>query len=443
MQSKEDLKKAVCQEIDRRRDEIFEIGNTILRHPELGFKEFKTAATVARKFAELGLAYRDGLAITGVKAKAPSGRPGPAVAVMGELDALVVKQHPLADPETGAAHACGHNGQIASMLGAAIGLIGSKALEKFAGDVVFFAVPAEELVEIEWRMSMREQGKLEFVTGKQELLRLGAFDDVDMCMLVHGTPRPEEKLAGAQASNNGCIAKMMQYMGRPAHAGSMPHKAINALNAATVAMHAIHTQRETFRDQDSVRVHPIITRGGDVVNVVPADVRMETFVRGKTVEAIEDADIKTDRCLRAGAMAVGAKLKITTMPGYAPLVNHRGLMQLYKQNMLPLIGGEENWTEGGHRTGSTDMGDMSLIMPALQPYNGGVSGNAHGANYLITDQAVFYLNPAKAMAMTVVDLLYGDAAGARTILAAAKPPMTRDAYLSYQRKMARVEEYQG
>ncbi len=443
MPGKENLKKAVCQEIERRKNEIFEIGNTILRNPELGYKEFKTAATVAKKFRDLGLDYKEGLALTGVKAKAPSGRPGPTIAVLGELDALVVKQHALADPQTGAAHACGHNGQIASMLGAAIGLIGTKALEQLSGNVVFFAVPAEEMVEIEWRMSLREQGKLEFLTGKQELIALGHFDDVDMCMLVHATPRAEEKLAGAPASNNGCVAKMMQYIGRPAHAGSMPHKAINALNAAMIAMSAIHTQRETFRDQDSVRVHPIITRGGDVVNVVPSDVRMETFVRGKTVEAIEDADRKVDRCLRAGALAVGAKLKITTVPGYAPFVNHRRLVQLYKENILPLIGGTENWTEGGHRTGSTDMGDMSLVMPTLYPYNGGVTGNAHGANYTIVDQEMLYLNPAKAMAMTVVDLLYGDAASAREILSASKPPMTRQEYLAYQRKMARVEEYQG
>ncbi len=443
MQPKEDLKRAICREIDRRREEIFEIGNTILANPELGFKEFKTAALVARKFGELGLPYREGLAITGVKARATSGRPGPSVAVMGELDALTVPQHPRADPATGAAHACGHNGQIASMLGAAIGLLGARALDSFSGDVVFVAVPAEELVEIEWRMAQRELGRLEFLAGKQELIRLGEFDDVDMCMLVHATPRPEEKLASAQASNNGCVAKMMQFLGRAAHAGSMPHRGINALNAATIALHAIHTQRETFRDQDTVRVHPIITKGGDLVNVVPADVRMETFVRGKTLEAIEDADLKVDRCLRAGALAVGARVRITTIPGYSPLVNHQGLTQLYKQNILPLIGGEENWTEGGHRTGSTDMGDMSLIMPTMQPYNGGSSGTSHGADYTITDQEVFYLNPAKAMAMTVVDLLYADAQGARALLSAAKPPMTKDEYLAFQRKMARVEEYQG
>lgn len=190
-------------------------------------------------------------------------------------------------------------------------------------------------------------------------------------------------------------------------------------------------------------MHPIITKGGDLVNVVPADVRLETFVRGKTLEAIEDADAKVDRCLRAGALAVGAKLRITTIPGYAPLTNHRGLLEIYKRNCLPLIGGEENWTEGGHRSGSTDMGDLSLIMPILQPYNSGVTGASHGADFTIADPEVFYLNPAKALAMTAVDLLYDDAQEARAVLAAEKPQSTKEQYLAFQRKMARVEEYQG
>ncbi len=442
MLPKEDLKRAICQEIDGRKEQIFEIGATIQRNPELGFKEFKTAALVAKRFADLGLTYREGLGITGVKAKIACSRPGPSVALLGELDALAVPQHPLADPKTGAAHACGHNGQIASMLGATMALVRVGALQHLAGAVVAFAVPAEELVEIEYRMALRAEGKLEFLAGKQELIKLGEFDDVDMCILVHSTPRPEEKLAGAVYSSNGCVGKMMQYIGKPTHAGSMPHKGINALNAATIALHAIHAQRETFRDQDTVRVHPIITKGGDLVNFVPADVGMETFVRGKTLEAIDDADIKVDRCLRAGAMAVGAKVVITTVPGYSPLANHRGLLEIYKRNCLPLVG-EQQWTEGGHRTGSTDMGDMSLIMPSLQPYNGGVIGTAHGADFTIQDPEVFYLNPAKAMAMTVVDLLYDDAREARALLAAGKPQLTKEQYLAFLRKMARVEEYQG
>ena len=112
-------------------------------------------------------------------------------------------------------------------------------------------------------------------------------------------------MIGMGGTNNGLVAKRIQFLGRGAHAGGAPHLGINALNAASLAMAAINANRETFRDDDTVRVHPIITKGGEAVSAVPADVRMETFVRGKTLEAITDANIKVDRALKAGAMAVG------------------------------------------------------------------------------------------------------------------------------------------
>jgi len=443
MQSKQDLKEAIVRDVDAHRDELFGIGDTILRNPELGFKEFKTAALVAKHFAELGLPHRDGLAITGVKARLSGGRPGPTVAIMGELDAVVVPGHPFADPVTNAAHACGHNAQITSLLGAAGALVRSGAIEQMAGSLVFYAVPAEELVEIEYRMGLRRDGKVEFFSGKQELIRLGEFDDVDMCMLVHASSDPETKMAGIDYSFNGCMAKFIQYVGRAAHAGSSPHQAVNALNAANIGMQAIHAQRETFRDEDSVRVHPIITKGGDLVNVVPADVRMETFVRAKTVEAMVDANAKVDRCLKAGAMAVGGGVKITTIPGYLPLETYPRLMKLYKENCLPLIGGEGFWAEGRHCAGSTDMGDMSMIMPTVQPNMGGVTGSGHGADYNIVDPDALYLTPAKAMAMTAVDLLFGDAQEARAVLEGQKPRFAKDEYLAFVREMAKVEEYRA
>lgn len=443
MDSREQLKGMACAEIDRRREEIYAIGETILRNPELGFKEEETAALVASEFDLLGLSHRRGLALTGVKARVSTGRPGPTVAVMGELDAVVVPQHPFANPATGAAHACGHNGQIAAMLGAARALLGTGVLDSLSGDLVFFAVPAEELVEIEYRLGLRESGKLEFLSGKQELVRLGEFDDVDMAMIVHSHTFPGGQLAGAPSGWNGCVAKRIQFLGQAAHAGSSPHEGVNALNAATIALHAIHAQRETFRDEDAVRVHPIITRGGDLVNVVPSDVRMETFVRGKSLEAIDDANAKVDRCLRAGALATGATAVITTTPGYAPLANHARLLDLYRANAVAVVGGEEMWVDWGHAAGSTDMGDLSLIMPVLHPYHGGVSGSGHGADYCITDREVFYLSPAKSMAMTVIDLLWDGASEANSILAASRPRFTKEEYLAFLRRYARVEEYRG
>ena len=132
--TKDELKRRVWDAVDRRGDEIIGLGEEIRRHPELGFKEVRTARLVEETFRKLGLAPRAGLALTGVRADA-EGRlgAGPTFAVLGELDALVVAGHPEGDPQTGAAHACGHNAQIAGMLGAAMALLDAKALDQLAG----------------------------------------------------------------------------------------------------------------------------------------------------------------------------------------------------------------------------------------------------------------------------------------------------------------------
>ena len=258
--------------------------------PELGFKEHQTADLVKSCFRRLSLPYDDSLAITGVRAVLNGSAPGPTIALMGELDALLVPDHPRACARTGAAHACGHNAQIAGMLGAAAGLVDSGVARELAGRIVFLAVPAEEYVEIEYRLGLVRRGLTRFLTGKLELIRPGIFDDIDMAVMIHTTgPDVHEGAAGLSPSSNGFIAKNIRFIGRAAHAGMAPERGINALNAAQLALNAIHAQRETFRDEDCVRVHPIITKGGDLVNVVPSVVRMETYVRAKTPDALLDA----------------------------------------------------------------------------------------------------------------------------------------------------------
>ena len=440
MPSREELKAIVCRAIDRHSDEIVAVARTILENPEPGFREIKTSRLVAQKFAELGIAYRDGLAITGVKGMVNAGNTGPTVAILGELDSLIVPDHPKADPETGAAHACGHHAQIGMLIGVALGLIKSEVLPYLAGRVVFMAVPAEEYIEIGFRDKLRKEGKLSFLGGKPELIKLGEFDDVDMAMMTHTSSLPEDKKLAVGGTNNGLLVKQIQFIGQSAHAGAMPHKGINALNAATIALSAIHAQRETFKDDDTIRVHPIITKGGDVVNVVPADVRMETFVRGKTLEAIMDANKKVDRALRAGALAVGGKVRIATLPGYLNLMQDPDLLALYEPNAVSLVGAEEVGHRG-HSTGSTDMGDVSHIMPALHPYAGGATGIGHGNDYIIQNYQLAVVNPAKAMAMTVVDLLAEDAAPAKAVLGKYKPHMTKQEYLTFMESLLKEEEY--
>lgn len=441
MRTKKQVKQAVLDAIEQRHEEIIGIGEAIMREPELGFKEFKTAQRVSNVFESLGLPFQDGLAITGVKAKLEGARTGPTFALLGELDSLLVHAHPQANPETGAAHACGHNAQIAGLLGAAIALVQADVADAISGNIALFAVPAEEYVEVEYRARLVEEGKLEFLGGKPELIQLGHFDDVDMAMMIH-TSNDADKAAGIPDSSNGCVVKLIRYLGKAAHAGGAPDKGINALNAAMLGLSGIHALRETFRDQDTIRVHPIITHGGDLVNVVPALVRMETYVRGKTNKAIQSANAKVDRALRAGAMAIGAKVEIQTLPGYMPMVNDPSLAEMFRQNVVPLVG-EGNFTKGGHRTGSTDMGDVTHIMPAIHPYIGGAEGTGHSTDWHIADPELGYLMPARVLALTAVDLLYGDAEPARKIVENNKPRMTKEEYLSYQRQTARTELFDG
>jgi len=303
-----------------------------------------------------------------------------------------------------------------------------------AGRVACVAVPAEEFVEIEYRVDLKRQGKLEFLGGKAEMVRLGHLDDVDLAMLVHAaTASPEPRLLYG-TTTNGFVAKMIRFKGRASHAGMAPDRGVNALNAMALAIMNINAQRETFRDEDTVRVHSIVTRGGDLVNTIPDDVRMEMFVRGRTLEAIQDANAKVNRALQAAAAAVGGEVEIRTVPGYLPRLPEAALTGILAENFATLIGRERLEIEG-HGAGSSDTGDLSHLMPMAEVKSGGFQGDFHTASHMVADEEQAYIVPAKAMAMTAVDLLADGAAQAKAILADFRPKMTKDEYLAYLRNI--------
>tara|TARA_B100000470_G_scaffold135911_1_gene105308 strand:- start:287 stop:1612 length:1326 start_codon:yes stop_codon:yes gene_type:complete len=434
------IKSLVCDEIERNGDKLISIAQEILKNPEPGFKEFKTAEIVSREFEAFQMPHEKGLAITGLKSSLDTGTPGPNIAVIGELDSLKVLGHPYEDKETTAAHACGHHCQIAMMLGVAVGLKAAGVLDELAGKITFMAVPAEEYIEVEYRDGLRRSGEIEFLGGKPEFVRLGHFDDVDMAMMTHTSVPSNNCKISFGGTNNGLVAKSIKFSGVASHAGGAPHMGINALNAAMVAMSAIHAQRETYRDQDTIRIHPIITKGGVAVSSVPADVRMETYVRGSSIEAFLSASEKVDRALRAGAMAVGGSVDITTLPGYLPIQSNETFLDLYQGNAAELVG-FENLGRLTHRTGSTDMGDISQLMPVIHPYVEAASGNGHGIDYVIEDYQLAVLTGAKAMAMTVVDLLTEGGSNASKIVSENEPPLTKFSYLSLLRSMTKEESF--
>ena len=435
---KKNLKDSVCRIIEKEKEKIVAWSKAIAGKPELGFKEKQTAELVRAAFAGLGLPARTGIAVTGVEGVLEGARSGPGILFMGEMDAVVNRESSAADPVTGAAHLCGHHLQVGIMLGAALGLIQAGARDHLSGRVFFFGTPAEEFIEIEERLRMREQGKIHYLGGKQELVRLGYLKDKHLCVLVHAHSGLSQRKMLFGGRSNGFLAKSIRFHGKPAHAGVSPHEGINALNAACLAILNIHAQRETFREDDKIRVHPIITKGGDVVNVVPYDVRMETYVRGARLEAITDANAKVDRALRAGADAVGAKVAIQNIPGYLPLIQNPAMSEIARVNAITLAG-EEGAGAGGFEGGSTDMGDLSYLIPTIQPYSGGIRGNVHAADFEVVDYEAAVIYPAKVMAMTVIDLLFGGAEEAKRVIQEFKPQMTADEYLSSLQKIEKTE----
>jgi amidohydrolase len=434
---KKTLKDSVCQTIENEKEKIIGWAREIAAKPELGFKENATSALIRTVFEELGIPARGGIAVTGVEGKMEGPRPGPGFLLMGEMDAVVNRESPAADPITGAAHLCGHHLQVGILLGAALGLARAGAPEHLSGKIFFLGTPAEEFIEIEERLRFRKEGKIRYLGGKQELVRLGYLSDKDLCMLIHSYSRLSQRKMLFNSSSNGFLAKSVRFQGKPAHAGVSPGEGINALNAACLAILSIHAQRETFRDEDAIRVHPIITKGGDVVNVVPYDVRMETYVRGRRVEAITDANLKVDRALRAGADAVGAQVFIENVPGYLPLNQSRAMSDIARANALALSG-EEGVGEGGFEGGSTDMGDLSQLIPTIQPYAGGIRGTVHATDFEVIDFDAAVIYPAKVMAMTAVDLLYGGAEEALRVIREFKPAMKKEDYLAFLEKVGQA-----
>jgi metal-dependent amidase/aminoacylase/carboxypeptidase family protein len=325
-----------------------------------------------------------------------------------------------------------HNGQLAMMLGVGMGLVDAGAAAHFGGDAVLIAVPAEEYVEIEYRSKLRQEGKISFLGGKQEYIKQGLLDDVDISLMIHamfdqGGKPPKVKMA-VGGTSNGFVGKFVRYEGKEAHSGAAPHAGVNALNAAMLGLFGIHAQRETFKDDDTIRVHPIMTKGGDLVNIIPADVRLELYVRGKRMEAIIDAATKVDRALKAGAMAVGAEVEIETLPGYLPRYSAPKLDELNRANAVALVGADQVG-ESGHTTASGDMGDISHLMPIATLSVAGVRGEGHSEHVHIEDETLQYVTSAKAVAATVIDLLWDDAAVAKDIISDFKAPYTKQTYL--------------
>ena len=179
------IRDAVSAAIEAHQNEIIEAGEWIWRNPEPGYREVKTSAYLVERLRALGLEVKTGLAITGFRADIDTGRPGPTVAILCEMDSLILSSHPECDKETGAVHACGHHTSGAALIGTVIGLLAVK--DQLCGRIALIGTPAEEGIELDYRKTLIAAGKIKSIAGKAQLIREGVFDDVDVAFMNHNS----------------------------------------------------------------------------------------------------------------------------------------------------------------------------------------------------------------------------------------------------------------
>ena len=330
------------------------------------------------------------------------GGEGPVVAILGELDSLILPTHPQCDPATGAVHACGHNASMAGLLGAAIGLADAGIAGRMSGRIAFIATPAEECIEIGDRLQMIREKKIASLGGKGELIRRGVFDDVGLAFMLHASG------GYSCCRHNGFITKKVTFRGVACHAAS-PGGGVNALHAMTLAQNAVGLLRERWAGMNpTVRIHGIVTAGGDVVNIIPDTACMEFLLRADTIDTLKVLHREFDRAMRGAALAVGAGVKVETIPGYMPQYDDEELEGLYCDAIREL---DPETPYRGKRflCSSTDMGDLSTIMPTLHGYAAGSAGTGHGVTFHIADPQRAYVTNAKILACIAVDLMAGKA----------------------------------
>ena len=191
--------------------------------------------------------------------------------------------------------------------------------------------------------------------------------------------------------------------------------------AANCGINAVNAIRETFKESDIIRFHPIITRGGSIVNAIPETAVIESYVRGSAFDAIVSANKRVNRALIGGALSIGANVDIEDTPGYAPLFNDSAMIDVSIEAAKLAIPEYEFTVSPYMSSGSTDIGDLSCVMPVVQPYAGGKNGKDHGNNYYITDADAACVASAKYQLGMVYLLLKDNAERAKMILSEFKP----------------------
>ncbi|MBR3305147.1 MAG: amidohydrolase [Christensenellaceae bacterium] len=419
-------KELIIKAAEKHRQLTFDAERYIWKHPQTGYTEWLANEYLIERFETLGYelirADRDpGYGkIPGFYTDIKTGRPGPTLCIMGELDALDIANHP--ESVNGMCHSCGHNAQAATVLGIAAALKEPGMLDGLSGTIRLMLVPAEEMIQLAFRNDLIKQGTVSYMGGKVEFMHRGYFDGVDLAMMVHQSSGGDRYDFVCGRGNNGCMAKTITYKGKSSHAGGAPHLGINAQYAATLGIQACNDLRETLQEKDHIRFHPILKGANCAVNIIPDEMVIESYVRGRTIEAMKRENVKFNRALAGAAAAIGCRLHINDKPGYSPEIEDGMFMELVEDVCRDLVGEDRvNFEYDSYSTGSSDFGDITCVMPGVQFSTNGATGTMHGIDLYLSDPERLCMNAVKAQLLVADRLLKDGAEKAKEIVAQYKP----------------------
>ena len=351
-------------------DELVRLSHQIHEAPELAFKERQAyealvAGARGHGFEVEEQAYGMGTCFRGERGRGPV-----TLAVCAEYDAL---------PEIG--HACGHNLIAACGLGGAIAA--AAALDAGDARIVLLGTPAEE-----------------YGGGKIQMIKRGCFDDIDAALMAH--PGPVDFVYGGW---QGAAQADVQFFGKAAHQASSPENGLNALDAIVTAYNGVSQLRQHIRRD--ARLACIITKGGDATNVIPEHTAGRFSVRAGTMEYMQDLKRRVEACIEAGALATGCRAEVKWFEiEYAPVLHNRTMAEAYTRNGEAL--GRHFVDLSRESVGSTDMGNVSQVLPAIHPAFGIGNARPHTREFAEvagTDGAqAAMLDAARMLATTAVDL---------------------------------------
>jgi amidohydrolase len=361
--------------LDSFAEELRELARRIHDNPELRFEEHKASAWVSDFVTAHGHAVERGVAGMPTALRARAGRAGgPRVAILAEYDAL-----------PGVGHACGHNLIAAAAAGAFVAA--ARAIGEQPGEVVLLGTPAEE-----------------GGGGKIAMVKAGVFDGMDAAMMFH--PFDRDVLVHPALASQWL---RIDFRGSPAHAAIAPHTGRSALTACMDTFRLVDGQRIHFRD--GVRVHGYVTDGGQAINIIAERASCEFSVRAPNGAELDRVRAIVERCARGAAMAGNVEVEIAVRQGYRDMLNNVALAQAFGGH-LRALGRSPRERDGSAGAGSTDMGDVSHVVPSIHPWLAIVPEGAalcHEHRFAVAarseDGMETALVAAKALARTALQLL--------------------------------------